>query len=228
MTSPSRRKHRITVRLVNWVRTIACSAIVLGWAGASMAQNPPPNAPLVAPSNPLDIRPGESSISYSIQLEPPGPERLFRLESEDAMKERMRQEKRNTPQMERLVFPEEIILSRSNYDSSWRSRNWQTTVRLVEPNYLVHGRLLFHEKNSERYGWDLGPIQPFVSAGFFLGDMALLPYHLATDPFRRWESNAGYGLPGDPVPYMLYPIGASSTGSVAEAAVVFALLACFP
>lgn len=193
-----------------------------------MAQNPPPNAPLVAPSNPLDIRPGESSISYSIQLEPPGPERLFRLESEDAMKERMRQEKRNTPQMERLVFPEEIVLSRSNYDSSWRSRNWQTTVRLVEPNYLVHGRLLFHEKNSERYGWDLGPIQPFVSAGFFLGDMALLPYHLATDPFRRWESNAGYGLPGDPVPYMLYPIGASSTGSVAEAAVVFALLACFP
>jgi len=207
---------------------IACSAVVIFWPGLSKAQAPPPNAPLVAPANPLDIRPGESSISYSIQLEPPGPERLFRLESEDSMKERMRQEKRNTPQMERLVFPEEITLSRSNYDSSWRSRNWQTTVRLVEPNYLVHGRLLFHEKNSERYGWDLGPIQPFVSAGFFLGDMALLPYHLATDPFRRWESNAGYCLSGDPVPYMLYPIGASSTGTVAEAVVVFALLACFP
>lgn len=228
MTSPSRKKRRITARAVTWIRTIACSLFALGLASPAMAQNQQGNAPLLAPPNPLDIRPGESSISYSIQLEPPGPERLFRLESEDAMKERMRQEKRNTPQMERLIFPEEIVLSRSNYDSQWRSRNWQPTVRLVEPNYLVHGRLLFHEKNSERYGWDLGPIQPFVSAGFFLGDMALLPYHLATDPLRRWESNAGYCLPGDPVPYMLYPIGASGTGTVAEAAVVFALLACFP
>ena len=182
----------------------------------------------VAPANVLSVPPGELSTGFSVQLEPPGPERLFRIESEDALKERMRQEKRNRPKMDRLVFPEETVLSSSLYDSRWRSTNWKPMVRLVEPNYLVHGRLLFQEKNSERYGWDLGPIQPFVSGAYFLADVALLPYHLATDPLRRFESNSGYCLPGDQVPYMLYPIGASSTGSVAEAIAIFALIACFP
>ena len=196
-------------------------------AGSVVGQGAPVDNP-VAPSNLLNLPPGDLPTGFSVQLEPPGPERLFRVESEDALKERMRQEKRNSPKMDRLVFPEEVVLSNSVYDPNWRSSTWKPMVRQVEPNYLVHGRLLFQEKNSERYGWDLGPIQPFVSGAYFLADMALLPYHLASDPLRRFESNAGYCLPGDQVPYMLYPIGASSTGSVAEAAAVFALIACFP
>jgi hypothetical protein len=93
---------------------------------------------------------------------------------------------------------------------------------------LCYGRLLFEDLNSERYGWDLGFIQPFVSGGRFLWDMALLPYHTATAPCRCFECNAGYCLPGDPVPYLLYPLELSLTGAAWEASVIVALFAIFP
>ncbi|MGL4421644.1 MAG: hypothetical protein ACRCZF_13330, partial [Gemmataceae bacterium] len=40
----------------------------------------------------------------------------------------------------------------------------------LEPNYIVHRRLYFEEKNSERYGWDVGPAQPVFSAVYFYKD----------------------------------------------------------
>lgn len=202
-------------------------------AGVGQAQETPGLRPF--PANQNVSRPGiqdprsqEGAGAFSIQLDPPGPERLFRLESEDALRERMRQEKRAQPQMERIIFPEEVVLTKVAYDPSWRANNWQAMERVVEPAYLVHGRLLYQQINLERYGWDLGPITPIVSAGGFLAGFLMTPYNLAKDPFRRFDSNAGWSLPGDPVPLMLYPIGISATGSVAEVVVVFALLACFP
>ncbi len=125
---------------------------------------------------------------------------------------------------ERLVFPEEPVLTKDAY----LGRNWPERSLFVEPNYVNYGRLLFEEKNSERYGWDLGLLSPVVSTGYFLKDLALLPYHRFTDPCRRFDSNAGYCLPGDPVPYKLYPEGLSVTGGLAEAAVIVTLLAVFP
>ena len=58
--------------------------------------------------------------------------------------------------------------------------------------------------------------------------MALLPYHMATDPCRKCECSAGYCLPGDPVPLLCYPPQLSLTGAVAEAATIAALFAIFP
>jgi hypothetical protein len=161
---------------------------------------------------------------YQIQLEPPGPERLFRLESEQTLQERMRQEARQRPTLERINFPEEPVLSTQAY----AARPFPPAREVVEPNYVCYRRLYFEDKNSERYGWDLGFIQPFVSAGIFYWDVATLPYHMATDPCRKFECSAGYCLPGDAVPYLLYPPELNLTGIAAEAGTIAALFAIFP
>jgi len=66
----------------------------------------------------------------------------------------------------------------------------------TEPNYVLYRKLFFEERNSERYGWDLGVMGPFVSAGAFYWDLALVPYQFASLPFRRFESNGYIGSCG--------------------------------
>jgi len=160
----------------------------------------------------------------NLYLEIPGPGRLQKLDSEAQLQERMRQEALQRTPPERITFPDEPILSREAY----LGRAWPQRTLYVEPNYVDYGRLLFEEKNSERYGWDLGAFGTLVSTGFFMKDVILFPYHRLTDPFRRYDSNAGYCLPGDPVPYMLYPPGLSVTGAVGEVGSILAILAIFP
>jgi hypothetical protein len=166
----------------------------------------------------------DESAELIVPLEPPGPQRLYRLDSEADLMERMRQEGRERRSPERITFPEEPVISRMPH----APRTFPEMVTTAEPNYVLYGRLFFEEKNSERYGWDLGVVSPIVSAGAFYWDLALTPYQIASLPFRRFESNAGLCLPGDPVPYRLYPPSASMTGTVAEAAVIVALFAVFP
>ena len=101
-------------------------------------------------------------------------------------------------------------------------------LRTVEPGYVCHERLYFEEPNSERYGWEIGPLQPFVSTGYFVWDLAKLPYNIGTRPCQRFEANAGYCLPGDPVPYLIYPVEASLTGGLLEAGTIVGLYAIFP
>jgi hypothetical protein len=168
------------------------------------------------------VPPRDERELQSIQLIPPGPERIFRLESESALQERMRQEAKDRGDL--IVFPDEPVLSTEPY----RGRHWPLRVCTAEPNHLCYGRLLFEEKNSERYGWDLGILGPVFSTGYFFKDVILLPYHLAEDPCRCYESSAGYCLPGDPVPYLLYPPNLSLTGAVTEAGAIVAVLAIFP
>lgn len=161
-------------------------------------------------------------------------ERVFRLESEKALQERMRNEAKNRPTPERIEFPpEEPALSTEPY----APRGFPPMTKLVEPHYVCYGRLLFEQKNFERYGWDLGPITPVVSAGKFFVDLAALPYHLGVDPCRRYDCSAGHCLPGDPVPLLLYPpqgcvshapVKSIGSGALLEAGAVVALFVIFP
>jgi hypothetical protein len=171
---------------------------------------------------------GEEESSFQIQLEPPGMERWSRIESEASLQERLRQEARNRVSQDRIVerieFPTEPRLAKGLF----QGRTFPPLQEIVEPNYVCYKRLLFEEKNSERFGWDLGPIQPFISAGAFFCDVIWLPYHLGTDPCRKYECSAGYCLPGDPVPYYIYPPELSLTGLAAETATVVSLLYIFP
>jgi hypothetical protein len=177
---------------------------------------PAPPSPYARPA-PGEQAPGE----FQLQIEPPGLERIARLDNDAAFEERIRQES-----SEPVSFPPEPILSRDTY--AGRGGLWPQRQVTVEPNYVCYGKLLFEEKNGERYGWDLGVLQPLASAGAFFGDVALLPYHLGTGPFRCHECSAGYCLPGDPVPYLLYPPELSLTGAVAEVGVIMGLVAIFP
>lgn len=87
--------------------------------------------------------------------------------------------------------------------------------------YVVHRRLHFEEKNSERYGWDLGIIQPLISAAYFYKDVLLWPNSLASGvAYGFWDTNMGKCLPGSPTPYYLYPPGLTITGSVVEGLVI--------
>jgi hypothetical protein len=101
-------------------------------------------------------------------------------------------------------------------------------MEVIEPNYVCYRRLFFEDKNSERYGWELGYLQPPISAGLFFKDVLFFPYHFFSDPWRRYEASAGYCLPGSPVPYLLYPPDLSVMGGLAEIGVIVALAAVIP
>jgi hypothetical protein len=107
--------------------------------------------------------------------------------------------------------------------------NYPPWKAVYEPNYVAHRRLHFEELNSERYGWDLGFIQPFVSAGYFYKDTLFWPQSLTTGVIKGpWDTSAGKCLPGSPVPYYLYPPGLTITGSLAEAAIVTGVAIVIP
>jgi hypothetical protein len=206
---------------------------------STMPDPEPPRPALVTPAvgaaatqfttqkQPTDVTtrpPDETNLEYQIQLTPPGPQRLFRLESEAALHERMRQEARERPAPERIEFPVEPIISRESYEG----RFWPGFQECVEPSYLCHKRLYFEEPNAERYGWDFGIFQPILSTAYFYWDVAWWPYKIATRPCDRFECSAGKCLPGDPVPYKLYPPEISVTGFLAEAGTIATLIAVFP
>jgi hypothetical protein len=162
---------------------------------------------------------------YPIQLEPPGLERLAQsLQTDAALQERIRQEMRTRQPMERVVFPESPVLSTDTY----QGRSFEPRNLVVEPNYVIYDRLYFQQNNFERYGWDLGILGPPISAAAFLWDFVTFPYHVGTDPCRCYDSNAGYCLPGDPVPLMLYPPELSLTGAAFEVGAILTLVAIFP
>ncbi|MBA4188392.1 MAG: hypothetical protein C0467_10345 [Planctomycetaceae bacterium] len=95
--------------------------------------------------------------------------------------------------------------------------------------FVVHRRLHFEEKNAERYGWDLGIIQPMVSALYFYRDVAMWPQSLASGfAYGFWDTNAGKCLPGSPTPYYLYPPGLTITGSAFEGVIITGLAFVFP
>lgn len=168
---------------------------------------------------------GAAIADIKIQLDPPSFLRLTgKVESETMLRRRFIQEAKNRGDTVGINFPEEPVISRDKYTG----RHWPRMVCTAEPNYVGYNRLLFQQKNFERYGWDLGALTPIVSAGVFFTDLLFLPYHVATDPFRLYEYNVGYCLPGDPVPLYLYPPEISFTGALAEMGAIVTLVAIFP
>jgi hypothetical protein len=173
--------------------------------------------------------PSSESAYYAERLQLPGFERVFGVrESEESLKLRLINEWKGRGERQgerqRIEFPASPPLTTGKY----AGRVWPESRTYAEPNYVCYQRLYFEQKNFERYGWDLGPITPVISTLAVWKDLALLPYHLGTDPFRHYECSAGYCMPGDPVPLLLYPPEFSATGALAEVATIAALVAIFP
>ncbi len=159
--------------------------------------------------------------AYVEPLEVPGPERLFRLESEQQLRERIRQEQRD--HSSRAVFPADVPIAAPGV--VYRGRHWPRLVSTIPASVTRYQPLYFEDKNVERYGWDAGIFQPFLSTGKFYLDLALLPYNLGAQPPWSLEYNAGYALPGDPEPYRLYLPRCSVSGASLEALAVLGIIA---
>lgn len=140
-----------------------------------------------------------------LRLDLPGPQILFRLESEVQLRERLRQEAKQRAggvARGRLEFPDDrVVLTKETYPF----RQWPTQAEVVEPYYVAYRRLYFNQINLTRYGWDLGVLAPFISTSTFFLDFATFPYQLLIRPCPRFQYNTGYPLPGEAVPLLLYP-----------------------
>jgi hypothetical protein len=186
---------------------------------AIQVTNPPRNR------NPRRELQAEESVQYTVPTELPSPDRLWKvMQSDKNLMEMIRQEKRSQNIVERIVFPEEQPISKVAY----AGRRWEPLTEEVQPGYVIYQRLLFEQKNAERYGWDIGVIHPLVSALAVYCDVVTLPYHIGVRPLQQFDSSAGYCLPGDPVPLLLYPPEWCCAGFGLEAAVVVPLFFAFP
>lgn len=134
------------------------------------------------------------------------------------------QDKRATPPRKAdeatLVFPSSEKVG-GNVPYQAKTSVYQPMQVSYDALYMIHRRLHFEDKNSERYGWDLGIIQPLVSTLVFYKDFLTWPQSLASGfSYGFWDTNAGKCLPGSPTPYMLYPPGLTVTGSVFEGVII--------
>jgi hypothetical protein len=167
----------------------------------------------------------DSLKDYQILLEPPSAPALFhRLDSDKQLEDRMRQQALQRKPPEAVRWPEQPVVSNEQF----KERAFARRTMIAEPNFVTYNRLYFEEKNAERYGWDLGVLQPIISGGTFVADYAFMPYKFATKPFQRGDTSAGECYPGDPVPYILYPPDISVPGSILEAAFLVGVVAAFP
>ncbi len=198
---------------------------------ASAAKVDPKVVPAKAQEKPLpqELKPDFRSIEerareYRIQLEPPGPERIFNVESEATLRERMRQEARQRD--ERIEFPRDVYLAAPG--EVYAGRKWPLQVTATVPNVVCYRPLYFEELNAERYGWDACLFQPFISVGKFYLDTLMLPYNMGVLSPCDCECNAGYYLPGTPVPYMIYVPPLSVKGILYESAAIGFAAAVWP
>jgi hypothetical protein len=190
------------------------------------AQFPAP-VPLPRPA-PSTTPAGDFANPIPLGLKEGGPNQVVRVESEANFKRRLSQQVRQktsaTGIPDRAVFPEEPVVSTKAYVA----RLFPEQSLLVEPNYVCYGPLWFQERNAERFGWDLGIMQPPLQAGIFFADVVTLPYHMGANLCHGPECSAGQCLPGDPVPYRLYPPNLSLAGSVLEVGAIAGAFAVFP
>jgi hypothetical protein len=187
---------------------------------------------LSSEADPPAARPGDGASGREKKLFP-DPTTLFALDGENEFIQRENQrrasedatvpvEKRRKP----IEFPALAVLPGA--DSSYAGRFFPQQTSLIEPNYVCYRRLFFEDRNAERYGWSLGPLQPIASAWKFVGDWITAPYRFGSQPLSRYECSAGLCLPGDHVPYMIYPPGLSAAGAAVQTGITLMLIFTIP
>lgn len=82
-------------------------------------------------------------------------------------------------------------------------REWLNYSYFWEAPAFVHQPLYFQEVNLERYGYNWGVLQPFVSGAWFYVKIPLLPYMMTVHPPCECVYTLGYYRPGSCVPYQI-------------------------
>jgi len=203
-------------------------------APAATLQPGIPLPPLVKPDQPK----GSSAEDIAKWTKLPPRDEVFLLMNDADLErssiERLRQEVREQVKdpfnkyPKGLIFPDVEPVGRG-VTYTPKTSSYQAMQAYYDSLYVVHRRLHFEERNAERAGWDLGIIQPFVSAMFFYRDVFLWPNSFASGcVYGFWDSSAGKCLPGSPTPYLLYPPGLTITGSALEGAIITGAAFAFP
>lgn len=192
---------------------------------SNVVQTQGKDAPIPAPALPA-VKPTQDLFDGYVRLETPGREKVFGArETEKELEARFSQLEKDAGR-EKIVFPEKPAVTTDNTPFG---RNLAPQVMPREPAYVVYRRLYFEEKNSERYGWNAGPVlQPLISTAWFANDAFFFPKHLTSYNCRRFDTNAGLCWPGDPVPYLLYPPEFTMSGTLLESALVIGMFAAIP
>ena len=161
----------------------------------------------------------------------PGKLEVFRFESQGELERRILHELHRDDDAKELAdnkFPSPPKLAADGTPFVSKTASYPPVRALVEPGYVVHRRLYFEDKNSERYGWDLGIIQPVVSGLEFFKDVLVMPAKIASNPHERYDTSAGKCLPGSPVPYYLYPPEVDIWGATFAAGIYTGTAFLFP
>jgi hypothetical protein len=209
----------------------ATATAPVGLAPMPVSEMVPPDSALVQAQEPPSVKkidnpktPGGGDL-YSTKLPPR--DIVFRrrndVELEKAIVEQIRKDLGFNLKDTSLAFPKgEKIGGDVAYVP--KTMNYPPRQAVMQPLYVVHRRLLFEELNSDRYGWDLGFIQPIVSMAYFYKDVLLLTNNMVSGvAYGFYDTNAGKCSPGTPVPYQLYPPGLTITGTATETAVITGL-----
>ncbi|QDV51130.1 hypothetical protein [Gimesia fumaroli] len=108
------------------------------------------------------------------------------------------------------------------------TRNWELSTMEWEAPGVAYNPLYFEEPYLERYGYNYGALQPFLSAGRFFGRIPALPYMIGTYPMDECRYPLGYARPGDCPPYQVEKLPFSARGALFESLTVTGLVFLIP
>ncbi len=108
------------------------------------------------------------------------------------------------------------------------SRDWNLVTKEWEAPSVAYNPLYFEEPNLERFGYNYGVAQPFISAGRFFGRVALLPYMIGAYPLHEERYALGYARPGDNPPYQVEKLPVSGRGAIFQSLAVTGLVFLIP
>lgn len=98
-----------------------------------------------------------------------------------------------------------------------------------EPTNLWYYPLYFEDPGLERYGHTRRPwVQPFVSTGRFMGQVATLPYQMALHPPKCPQYTLGYYQPGEWAPKKRYQIPFNEEAAATQFLWMTALILMIP
>ena len=93
---------------------------------------------------------------------------------------------------------------------------------------FFHRPLYFEQPNLERYGYDWGLAQPFISGAQFFVKIPLLPYMMSVHCPNEPVYSLGYYRPGSRVPYQINWPDVRLDASIVEAAFITGLVFLIP
>tara|TARA_R110002111_G_scaffold153375_1_gene220213 strand:- start:183279 stop:184214 length:936 start_codon:yes stop_codon:yes gene_type:complete len=108
------------------------------------------------------------------------------------------------------------------------SRDWELVTKEWEAPGVGYNALYFEEPYLERYGYNYGALQPFISAGRFFGRIPALPYMIGTYPLDEMRYPLGLARPGDCPPYQVEKLPLSARGVLFESLTVTGLIFLIP